>query len=79
VVSKSADKVIDVDLKNKFKFMKYLYKNILYYNIKNNWNGNVILEYMFEFHDRMLDDLEILRAVHQRSSAFSNLIQNCLH
>jgi sugar phosphate isomerase/epimerase len=39
-------------------------KEVVGYLAGNNWDGNVILEYIFEFHDRMLDDLEILRAVH---------------
>ena len=35
-------------------------KDIVHYLINNNWNGNVILEYLFKFHDQMLNDLEFL-------------------
>jgi len=38
-------------------------KKIVKYLAENNWSGNVILEYMFEFHGRMLDDLETIRAI----------------
>jgi hypothetical protein len=38
-------------------------KEVVGYLAENNWNGNVILEYMFEFHNRLLSDLEILRAI----------------
>jgi hypothetical protein len=30
------------------------YKEVAGYLIKNNWKGNVILEYLFEFHDQPL-------------------------
>jgi len=33
------------------------------YLIDSKWNGNVILEYLFEFHERMLKDLELLKTI----------------
>ena len=33
------------------------------YLIESKWSGNVILEYLFEFHDQMLGDLEFMRAM----------------
>lgn len=35
-------------------------KEIVRYLIEKKWDGNVILEYLFEFHDQMLSDLEFL-------------------
>lgn len=35
-------------------------KEIVMYLIENKWQGNVILEYLFEFHDQMPSDLEFL-------------------
>jgi len=35
-------------------------KEVVRYLIDNKWEGNVILEYLFEFHDRMLNDLKLL-------------------
>ncbi|MBU4311134.1 MAG: sugar phosphate isomerase/epimerase, partial [Candidatus Omnitrophica bacterium] len=37
-------------------------REVVSYLIEGNWQGNVILEYLFEFHDQMLKDLELLRA-----------------
>jgi hypothetical protein len=36
-------------------------KEVVCYLIESNWNGNVILEYLFEFHDKLLSDLKLLR------------------
>ncbi len=33
------------------------------YLIDSKWNGNVILEYLFEFHDHLLSDMKILEAM----------------
>ena len=30
------------------------------YLVESKWKGNVILEYLFEFHNQLLSDLEIL-------------------
>ncbi len=38
-------------------------KEVVSYLVKNNWKGNVILEYMFEFHGQLLNDLELLKAL----------------
>jgi sugar phosphate isomerase/epimerase len=38
-------------------------KEIVRYLIDHKWSGNVILEYLFEFHDRMREDLESLMAM----------------
>ncbi len=38
-------------------------KEIVSYLIESKWNGNVVLEYLFEFHDRMLTDLKLLEAM----------------
>ena len=38
-------------------------KEIVRYLIDQKWNGNVILEYLFEFHDQMFEDLELLKAM----------------
>ena len=38
-------------------------KEIVSYLIQTDWNGNVILEYLFEFHDQMLIDLETLKVM----------------
>ncbi|TRZ94641.1 hypothetical protein D4R78_06170 [bacterium] len=35
-------------------------KEVVDYLIESKWDGNVILEYLFEFHDQMLDDLKSL-------------------
>ena len=37
-------------------------KEIVNYLIESKWNGNVILEYLFEFHGQMLNDLESLKS-----------------
>jgi len=37
-------------------------KEIVNYLIESKWNGNVILEYLFEFHSQMLSDLESLKS-----------------
>ena len=37
-------------------------KEVVRYLIDSKWNGNVILEYLFEFHDQMLDDLRFLES-----------------
>ena len=37
-------------------------KEVVNYLIESKWDGNVILEYLFEFHDQMLDDLESLKS-----------------
>lgn len=34
--------------------------------IEYHWNGNVILEYLFEFHDQLLEDLELLESIQQK-------------
>ena len=39
-------------------------KEVVQYLIDNKWDGNVILEYLFEFHDQMQKDLELLKAMH---------------
>lgn len=36
-------------------------KEVVRYLIESKWNGNVILEYLPEFHERMLTDLESLK------------------
>jgi len=33
---------------------------VLSYLVKTKWEGNVILEYLYEFHEQMLDDLRLL-------------------
>lgn len=38
-------------------------KDIVNYLIESNWDGNVILEYLFEFHDQMSKDLDLLKAM----------------
>ena len=38
-------------------------KDVVRYLIDSKWNGNVILEYLFEFHDQMPNDLELLKAM----------------
>ena len=37
-------------------------KDVVNYLIESKWDGNVILEYLFEFHDQMLDDLMSLES-----------------
>ena len=37
-------------------------KEVVRYLRDSKWNGNVILEYLFEFHDQMLDDLRSLES-----------------
>ena len=37
-------------------------KDVVNYLIESKWDGNVILEYLFEFHDQMLSDLESLKS-----------------
>lgn len=39
-------------------------KEVVQYLIDNKWDGNVILEYLFEFHDQMQKDLELLKEMH---------------
>jgi sugar phosphate isomerase/epimerase len=38
-------------------------KEVVRYLIDSKWTGNVILEYLFEFHDQMSKDLELLKAM----------------
>ena len=38
-------------------------KDMVRYLIDSKWTGNVILEYLFEFHDQMLKDLEFLNTM----------------
>jgi len=38
-------------------------KDVVRYLIDSKWAGNVILEYLFEFHDQMLKDLELLKTM----------------
>ena len=38
-------------------------KDVVRYLVDSKWNGNVILEYLFEFHDQMFKDLELLKAM----------------
>ena len=38
-------------------------KEVVGYLVENNWKGNVILEYLFEFHNQLLSDLELLRTM----------------
>lgn len=38
-------------------------KEVVSFLIQNKWSGNVILEYLFEFHDRMLSDLKSLKTM----------------
>jgi len=38
-------------------------KEVVRYLIDSKWTGNVILEYLFEFHDQMSKDLEFLKAM----------------
>ncbi len=38
-------------------------KEVVRYLIDSKWNGNVILEYLFEFHDQMSKDLTLLKAM----------------
>ena len=38
-------------------------KEVVSYLIESKWDGNVVLEYLFEFHDRMLNDLKSLEAM----------------
>ena len=38
-------------------------KEVVGYLVKSNWKGNVILEYMFEFHDQLSNDLEIIKLI----------------
>lgn len=39
-------------------------KEVVQYLIDNKWDGNIILEYLFKFHDQMQKDLELLKAMH---------------
>lgn len=41
-------------------------KDVVSYLIENKWNGNVVLEYLFEFHDRVLTDLESLKSIEKK-------------
>jgi sugar phosphate isomerase/epimerase len=59
------DNILNVHLSSKEGVRQHLpidtfCKEIVSFLIKNEWNGNVILEYLFEFHDQMLSDLKIL-------------------
>lgn len=38
-------------------------KEVVSYLIESKWDGNLILEYLFEFHDQMLSDLESLKRI----------------
>lgn len=38
-------------------------KEVVHYLIDNKWEGNVVLEYLFEFHDQMLSDFKMLEAM----------------
>jgi len=38
-------------------------KEVVNYLIESKWAGNVILEYLFEFHNKMLSDLELLKGM----------------
>lgn len=38
-------------------------KKIVEYLIENKWKGNVILEYLFEYHDQMLKDINLLKSL----------------
>ncbi|MBU4377413.1 MAG: hypothetical protein KKD29_08105 [Candidatus Omnitrophica bacterium] len=38
-------------------------KDVVSYLIESKWDGNVVLEYLFEFHDRMLNDLKLLKTM----------------
>jgi len=38
-----------------------LCKELVSYLVESNWSGNVILEYLYEYHDRLFDDLKFLR------------------
>ena len=38
-------------------------KEVVHYLVKSKWEGNVILEYLFEFHDQMLRDLGVLKVM----------------
>jgi sugar phosphate isomerase/epimerase len=38
-------------------------KEVVSYLIESKWKGNVILEYLFEFHDQMPRDLKLLKAM----------------
>jgi len=38
-------------------------KDVVRYLIDNDWNGNIILEYLFEFHEHLPKDLELLKAM----------------
>jgi sugar phosphate isomerase/epimerase len=37
-------------------------KEVVKYLIESKWEGNVILEYLFEFYDKMLEDAQLLRS-----------------
>ena len=38
-------------------------KEVVRYLIDNKWTGNVILEYLPEFHGHLINDLELLKAM----------------
>jgi sugar phosphate isomerase/epimerase len=38
-------------------------KEVVGYLVESNWKGNVILEYLFEFHNQLLSDLELLKTM----------------
>lgn len=46
-------------------------KEVVQYLIENKWDGNVILEYLFEFHEQMLKDLDFLMAMGKQLRRFS--------
>jgi hypothetical protein len=41
-------------------------KEVVSYLIESKWKGNVILEYLFKFHDQMPRDLKLLKAMQAR-------------
>jgi len=38
-------------------------KEVVDFLVKSNWRGNIILEYLPEFHDKLLNDLELLKLI----------------
>ena len=62
------ENILNIHLSGRDKSSKHLpiddfCKEVVGYLVKNNWKGNIILEYMFEFHDQLLNDLEILKLI----------------
>lgn len=41
-------------------------KEVVNYLIENKWDGNIILEYLFEFHNQLITDLETLKQFYNR-------------